>query len=756
MTAEKGLKFDPGVEWEPLTERDFDSLEKSGIPAQLAIDAQLYRVGNQAGAFIVGRQASQIHDMSGLAYPNIWPGERFPRETRLRRDNPEMRRGSDGKPKADRKYLTAPGARNHLYIGPGIDPAWLQDVTIPIIITEGEKKDLALTALALHEHAGKPRWISCAISGVWNFRDNSEKGFDSKGARVSVNAPISDLSRVAWEGRAVTIVFDSNTATNPGVLAARNQFALELTGRGALVSFVDIPQQDGINGIDDFIAAHGPAEALELLGTARPFDPKEKLAKLCYTDHGHEQAFEMLFADRYLYHATGGVWLVWNGVVFEPDELNRIDRDMLQVALARLDATVKTEEDPLEFKKTGDPRKSTKGAIAAAMKLQNVRGRQAALESATSNPRFARRAEHFDQHDLLFACANGVIDLETGELRPGRREDMLTLQSDVVFDARAECRDFLRFLDGLFPHNPELIEFLQVAIGYSLTGLTREEIFLILHGLGRNGKGTLLRVMLALFGRYGATTEFSTLIQDRDVSKSPRNDIAAIAGKRLVSAQESRRGAQLDESLIKSLTGGDMITARFLHKEFFTFRPTWKIWLATNHKPQISGSDVGIWSRPKLIPFNETFEGREDKGLKDRLLAPSQLSGVLNWAVAGAVSYLRNGLKYPEIVTAATKSYKHEQDIVSRFLDECCRKTDPGLSIKAHDLFVSFAEWVRENELEAMSEVLFSAAMKDKGILKARGGKGQRYFGIAIDPEKLHAFARESEEAEAIRTQDIM
>ena len=145
-------------------------------------------------------------------------------------------------------------------------------------------------------------------------------------------------------------------------------------------------------------------------------------------------------------------------------------------------------------------------------------------------------------------------------------------------------------------------------------------------------------MLSAVLGDYAANTEFSTLIADRDRGKGPRNDIASIAGRRFVTAQESCEGAQFDESLIKALTGGDLITARFLHKEFFTFRPTWKIWLASNHKPEIRGTDDGIWSRPNLIPFTVSFEGREDRGLKAALLTPQELSGILRWAVEGCPS----------------------------------------------------------------------------------------------------------------------
>jgi putative DNA primase/helicase len=231
-----------------------------------------------------------------------------------------------------------------------------------------------------------------------------------------------------------------------------------------------------------------------------------------------------------------------------------------------------------------------------------------------------------------------------------------------------------------------------------------------------------------MLGDYGMNSEFSTLIADRDRAKGPRNDIAALAGKRFVTAQESREGAQFDESLIKTLTGGDVITARFLHKEFFTFSPTWKIWLATNHKPEIRGTDTGIWSRPRLIPFTVSFDGREDRGLKSALLDPSELSGVLRWAVEGCRDYLADGLQYPEEVLQATAAYRQESDLVEQFIAECCLRGD-AFRAKARPLYQTFAKWAEGTS--GMTETAFGRRLTEKGYQKTHGASGTTYLGIA-------------------------
>ena len=230
--------------------------------------------------------------------------------------------------------------------------------------------------------------------------------------------------------------------------------------------------------------------------------------------------------------------------------------------------------------------------------------------------------------------------------------------------------------------------------------------------------------------------DISALIADKGSGKAPRNDLAAMAGKRFVATQESREGAQLDEALIKALTGGDLITARFLFKEFFTFRPTWKIWLATNHRPEIRGTDDGIWSRPKLIPFNVTFEGREDRGLKDALLDPRELSGILNWAIQGCLRYQENGLQYPQAVKEATAQYKADSDVIGRFADECC-VTGDVCSVAGRSLYQAFAKWASDTGEKNITETAFGLRMTEKGYGKDRKSTGVKYLGIGLRPSGI-------------------
>lgn len=251
-----------------LSAHDLGQLEKSFITTDVAEQAGLFRVDSQLGAELVGRNGSG--DYSGLVFPIYWPGEEFPREYRLRRDNPDLEQQPDGSVKEKGKYLSPPGRGSLLYFMPGIPASFLANAELPIIITEGEKKTLALHRLAFHERpSGAPRFLGIGLSGVWNWRGCVGKATDQHGARRSVKGVIPDFDRITWEGRTVYVIFDANVTTNDSVEAARNNLAKELERRGALVSYVTIPLSDQVNGVDDLLGARGPDYVLGLIAGAQ-------------------------------------------------------------------------------------------------------------------------------------------------------------------------------------------------------------------------------------------------------------------------------------------------------------------------------------------------------------------------------------------------------------------------------------------------------------------------------------------------------
>jgi Domain of unknown function (DUF3854) len=249
----------------PLTQGDLEMLERSWITRELADLAMLRRVGAVEGREIVGQKGSR--DCSGILIPYYWPGDPSPINYRIRRDHPDLVQGKDGVPKQDRKYLGSPGTGNRLYLPPAITLEDLSDVHTPAAIVEGEKKALAARRLANHE-CDRPRFIPIAIPGVWNWRGVVGKTGGPNGERLDVKGPIPDLNRIRWDRRTVYIIFDTNVHTNEAVKQACSGLARLLAQAGALVKFVTLPEECGVNGVDDLLANLGPEKVLELIDQA--------------------------------------------------------------------------------------------------------------------------------------------------------------------------------------------------------------------------------------------------------------------------------------------------------------------------------------------------------------------------------------------------------------------------------------------------------------------------------------------------------
>jgi putative DNA primase/helicase len=315
-----------------------------------------------------------------------------------------------------------------------------------------------------------------------------------------------------------------------------------------------------------------------------------------------------------------------------------------------------------------------------------------------------------------------------GEIRRGRKEDYITQSSGIPFVQDAKAPRWELFLKEIFNGDERLISFIKRAAGYSLTGLTVEEIILICWGNGRNGKTVLLNTLRKILGDYADNTPFSTFEIDPKGKSQNTNDLAKLVGKRLVTSSETSGSVRLNEERVKALTGRDPITCRFLFQEFFTYTPAYKIWLAVNHKPVIIGVDEGIWTRVRLIPFAVSFRGREDKYLEETL--EKELPGILQWAISGCLEWQEKGLPQPGLVQKATDEYRSESDIVGKFLKE---KTEEkkGSKIQATVLYEAFKAWVEENGEALISSNAFGRRVTDQGVRREEG-RCNYYVDIAI------------------------
>lgn len=354
-------------------------------------------------------------------------------------------------------------------------------------------------------------------------------------------------------------------------------------------------------------------------------------------------------------------------------------------------------------------------------------GRRQAIESmlrlTRADASLQRTPDDFDGAAHLFNVANGTIDLRSGELGAHRREHAITKLSPVVYDPAARAPRFLAFLRDITRGDEELAAYLQMAVGYSLTGDTSEQCLQFLYGDGRNGKGTFLRLLSAIAGEYYQQAEFSTFLARSN--DAVREDIATLAGARIVAAEETKRGAHWDEGLVKTLTGQDTISARFLRRDRFTFRPSFKLWFAANDRPRITGVDDGIWRRVRLVPFLHKVE-RVDPSLEPFMRA-HELSGILTWAVEGCQQWYRKRLPTPASVVAATEQYRREEDGLGEFLLDCCVISSERESL-ASDLYARYRVWASDQgmiEREVFSQTRFGREMSSRGFNRRRNTLGQ-------------------------------
>jgi putative DNA primase/helicase len=426
------------------------------------------------------------------------------------------------------------------------------------------------------------------------------------------------------------------------------------------------------------------------------------------TDLGNAERFIRDHGDHVRYVAPWRSWLEWDGHRWRRDETCAIER--------RAKETVRTIWG--ESGKGGD--KETRAAIAKWAEKSEAIGRvRAMVEMARAEPGIALTPASFDQHPFLFVAANGTLDLTTAQLRAHRPTDLLTKMSPVAFDPEAPCPTWEAFLEKVFDGNRELISYLQRAIGYSLTGDTREQCLHVMHGAGQNGKSTFLDVLAHVLGDYAVQADFATFL-DRQMGDGPRNDIARLNGARLVRSVEVGEGKRFNEPLIKVLTGDDIVAARFLYSEAFEFRPTFKLWLAANHKPVIRGADLGIWRRVRLVPFTVTIsEAEKDDTLKGRLMA--EAPGILAWAVAGCLLWLEHGLRAPDIVRAATQEYRSESDVIGGFLDDCCELA-PGLEVPSGELYAAYRQWAERGGEYVLSQTSFGRRIDERGFDVRKNG----------------------------------
>lgn len=429
----------------------------------------------------------------------------------------------------------------------------------------------------------------------------------------------------------------------------------------------------------------------------------------------------------YLLYVPGLGWHVWDGARWRLDalEARRHVGRLGQIVMGEV-AAMMAKAAKIEDRDRADrERELAQELLKFAGKAENVAKIDAAMKAA--EPLLRCDADRLDADPWLLGCTNGVVDLRTGQLHAPDPARLITKSTGVAFDPAAEAPTWDAFLARIFRSNPDLVPFLQRLAGLWITGLTDPPFLAVLYGIGANGKSTMANAISHAMGEYASAAPPGLLMAK--YGQTHPTELASLQGQRFVVAAESREGGRLDEERIKALTGSDNITARRMREDFYTFRPTHKLALMTNHKPIVRGMDEGIWRRLLLIPYLEVIpEAERDPTLIGRLR--HEAPGILRWMVDGARAFHADGgrLVLPAVVAEATKEYRTESDVLGEFLSDVCVEDGRG-SVASGALFLAYKSWCEDNGERPLSQKALGLRLKDRGFVSEKDRQGVRVWG---------------------------
>ena len=443
------------------------------------------------------------------------------------------------------------------------------------------------------------------------------------------------------------------------------------------------------------------------------------------SDVGNAQRLVHYFGDKIRYNYTNKRWHIWNGKIWEKDDAGKIKEFAKQ--LPRI-IGIEANSIPDEW----NNKNLVKELHKHAAKSLDENKINSAINLAKTDTKITISQTEFDSDPYLICVNNGVLNFRDIKFIKHDPKLYLSKMATVDYDKKAQCPLWIEFLNKIFNNNQEMIDFLARAIGYSLTGSTGQRVFFVCYGCGANGKSTFIGIIERILGDYAKTTPFSTFLSKK--YEGIPNDIAALDGIRFVSASEGESTRSLNESLIKRLTGDiDKISARFMRAEFFEFKPQFKIWLHTNHKPNIRGTDEAIWDRVKLIPFNVRIPLNERIPEYYKILE-TEFSGILNWALKGFVDFNKDkNLRFPEEVNTATKSYQLEEDLIGQFIQTCCT-TGEYDSCRNKELYDSYKNWYGDKPMHTRT---FCKLLRERGFESEQKRDGLYWYKLGIKSEEI-------------------
>jgi len=501
-----------------------------------------------------------------------------------------------------------------------------------------------------------------------------------------------------------------------------------LKGIAKSIQWLILPGLKKGEDVSDWLERGGDLEKLfGLLKTAPEFIPQKEEEKeepkiitegdFRPTDLWNSENFFKKYEGQLIYCQPWNNWLVYDGGKWKIESRREAQELAKKVIMDYYREASEIIDD-----------KARKRWVDQARKSESQRAIRAMIELATSS--MARVPEDFDQDLYIFNLKSKTLDLKTIEFREHRAEDMLMKITDVDYTPGAKCLKWETFLDKIFEGNKNLIDYLQTALGYSLTGDIGEQCWFILYGIGANGKTTFINVVKGILGDYGINTPFDTFLSKGKFGNIP-NDLARMRGARFVSAIESPGERRFNEVLLKTIVGGDLLTARFLRQEYFDFKPECKIWLATNHKPLVKEFSLGFWRKIRLIPFKVVIPEEERILNYDKILLEEK-EGIFNWILEGFKRWKEEKLKTPDEVIQATEEYKSSMDVIAEWIEECCIEGPRALAT-TKKLYVGYNNWCEENNEKPIIKAVFGRRLEEKGYKSIKIGSPQERGWGGID-----------------------
>ena len=488
--------------------------------------------------------------------------------------------------------------------------------------------------------------------------------------------------------------------------------------RGAM-SYGQSTLKKAVQGCKNFFG-QTPKKKVQNAKLISPFSNENR-----YTpdDKGNSNLFSDSFKDELRFCPEAKEWYHYNGVRWKPGGNEAARERAKEVAdhLWEFSAKIKDE----------DKRKRYQGN---AQYLRNYSKRKDMLSDAQSV--YPLRLSELDTKHELFNCRNGTLNLKERKVLPHNSAHMLSKVAGADFVQGAECERFERFIDEIMSGDREAARYLQKLFGYCLTGSPAEEKLFILYGsTTRNGKSTLLNSIAEVLGDYSRSVLPESLAEPKFLDSSkPSPDLARLAGIRLAKVNELPSGLLLNGAKVKSFTGGDTVTARFLNRDFFDYEPQFVLIINTNYPPDISDPTLFTSGRIVIIPFNRHFEEHEqDKKLKDELQTPEAKSGILNWMLEGLKLYREEGLEPPKSIKAEIAKYQHNSDKLALYIDDCIQAASTkGAYALMSSVYESYRRWCGENGFRPESIRKFKPALEAKGMTIKRRSEGVCVLDILV------------------------